>query len=51
MHTNNADLGDGDPGEEFVELFIVPDGELKVTWYDSGFLVVPGSVTGQLQHL
>jgi len=48
QHTS---LSDGDPGQEFVELLIVPDGELEVTRDDSGLLVVPSSVTGQLEHL
>ena len=44
-------LGDGDTGEKLVELLIVPHSELKVTGDDPGFLVVSGSVAGQLKDL
>ena len=44
-------LGDGDTGEKLVELLIVPHSELKVTGDDPGFLVVSGSVAGQLEDL
>lgn len=44
-------LGDGYTGEKLVELFIVPHSELKVTGDDPGFLVVAGSVAGQLEDL
>ena len=42
-------LGDGDTAEELVQLFIVSDGELKMSWDDSGLLVVSGGVSGQLE--
>ena len=44
-------LSDGDTGEKLVELLIVPHSELKVTGDDPGFLVVSGSVAGQLEDL
>lgn len=44
-------LGDDDGTEEFVELFVVSDGELQVSWDDTGLLVVSGSVTGELKDL
>ena len=44
-------LGDGDSSEELVQLFVVTDGQLKVTGDDPGLLVVTGSVTGQLEDL
>lgn len=42
-------LGDDDGSEEFVELFIVSDGELEMTGNDTGLLVVSGGITGQLE--
>ena len=47
----NSTLGDGDSTQKLVELLIVPDGQLKVTRDDPGFLVVPGSVPGKLKDL
>lgn len=44
-------LGDGNVSQELVQLLIVADGELKVTWDDTGLLVVAGSVSGQLEDL
>ena len=45
----NASLGDGDSSQKFVELLVVPDGELQVTGDDPGLLVVPGGVSGELE--
>ena len=42
---------DGDAAEELVELFVVADGELKVTGCDPGLLVVAGGVAGELEDL
>ena len=47
----DSTLGDGDSSEELVQLFVVTDGQLKVTGDDPGLLVVTGSVTGQLEDL
>jgi len=47
----NTTLSDGDTGQQFVQLLVVADGQLKVTWNDSGLLVVTGSVAGQLENL
>jgi hypothetical protein len=47
----DTSLGDGDTGEQFVQLLVVPDGQLEVTGDDPGLLVVPGGVTGQLEDL
>ena len=47
----DTSLGDGDPGEQVVQLLVVPDGELEVTGDDPGLLIVPGGVTGQLEDL
>ena len=33
-------LSDGDSSQELVEFLVVSDGELQVTWDDSGLLVV-----------
>ena len=44
-------LGDGDTGEELVQLFVVPHGELEMTRDNPGLLVVSGGVTGQLEDL
>jgi hypothetical protein len=43
-------LGDGDAAEELVQLFVVSDGELKMSRDDSGLLVVSGGVSGQLKN-
>lgn len=42
-------LRDDDGTQETVKLFVVSDGELEMTGYDTGFLVVTGCVTGQLE--
>ena len=47
----DTSLGDGDTGQELVQLLVVTDGELKMSWDDSGLLVVSGSITGQLENL
>ena len=43
-------LGDGNSREKFVQLLVITDGELKMSWDDSGLLVVAGSVSGQLEN-
>jgi len=45
----NTTLCDCDVSEEFVQFFVVPNGELKMTWDDTGFLVVSCCVSGQLE--
>lgn len=45
----NTTLGDCDVTKELVQLLVVADGELKVTWDDTGLLVVTSSVTSQLE--
>lgn len=42
-------LCDGDVAQELVQLLIVANGELKMTWDDTGLLVVASSVSGQLK--
>ena len=44
-------LGDGDAGEQLVELLVVADGELEVAGDDAPLLVVAGSVAGKLKNL
>ena len=43
-------LGNSDASQQFVQFFVIPDCELQMPWNDSCFLVVPGRVTGELQH-
>ena len=40
----NSTLGDGDSGQQFVQLLIVADGELEMPGDDPGLLVVSGGV-------
>ena len=47
----DAALGDGDPVKQLVELFVVPDGQLKVTGDDPALLVVSSGVAGQFEDL
>ena len=47
----DTSLGDGDTGQELVQLLVVTDGELKVTGDDPGLLVVTSGVAGQLEDL
>ena len=44
-------LGDGDRAEKFVELLVVADSKLDVSWDDTSLLVIAGSVTGKLKDL
>jgi hypothetical protein len=46
----NTTLGNGDARQKFVQLLVVTDGQLQVTWDDSGLLVVTGGVTSQLEN-
>lgn len=45
----NTTLGDGDVSEKLVQLLIVSDGELQMSWDDTGLAVVTGGVSGQLE--
>ena len=47
----DTSLGDGDTGQQLVQLLVVTDGELKVTGDDPGLLVVTGSISSQLKDL
>jgi len=46
----NTTLGDSDVAKEFVQFLIVADGELEMTWDDTGLLVVTGGIAGQLEN-
>ena len=46
QHTS---LSDGHSGQQFVQFFVVPDGQLKVAGIDPLLLVVAGCVSRQLQ--
>lgn len=43
-------LRDGDARQELVQFLVVTDRQLKMSRYDSGLLVVAGSVSGQLEN-
>ena len=45
----NSSLSDSNPTKQFVQLFVVSDGELEVARDDSGLFVVPGGVSGQFE--
>ena len=46
----NTTLSDGDTGQQFVQLLVVADGQLEMTWNDACLLVVASGVAGQLEH-
>jgi hypothetical protein len=43
-------LSDGDTRQQFVQLLVVTDGQLEVTWNDAGLLVVTSGIAGQLEY-
>ena len=47
----DTSVSDGGAAEKLVELLIVADGELDVSWHNSGLLVVLGGVSGELEDL
>ena len=47
----DSSLGDGDTGEQFVQLLVISDGQLEMAGVDSGLLVVSGSISSQLENL
>ena len=47
----NAAGCDGDASEQLVELLVVADGKLDVTWDDALLLVVAGGVACELEDL
>ena len=44
-------LSDGDVTEKLVQFLVVADGEVEMTWDDTGLLVVTSSVASQLEDL
>ena len=44
-------LGNGHTRQKFVQLLIITDGQLKMSWDDPGLLVVTGSISCQLKDL
>ncbi|XP_055605175.1 uncharacterized protein LOC129753383 [Uranotaenia lowii] len=46
----NTSLSDGDAREQFVQLLVIADGQLKMTRDDTGLLVVTSGVSCQFQH-
>ncbi len=44
-------MGDCDVAEELVQFLIVADGELEMTWDDTGLLVVTRGVAGKFEDL
>ena len=47
----DSTLGDCHPGQQLVQLLIVPNRQLEVSWDDPGLLVVPRGVPGELEDL
>ena len=47
----NSTLSDGDSSKKLVQLLVVPDGQLEMSWDDPGLLVVSGGVASQLKNL
>jgi len=47
----DASLRDRDSAQQLVELLVVTDSQLQVTWDDAGLLVVARSIAGQLKDL
>ena len=46
----DSTLGDGDSGEQLVQLLVIPDDQLEMTGDDPGLLLVTGSVASQLEE-
>lgn len=45
----NTALGDGYVSEKLIKFLVVSDSKLEMTWDDTGFLVITGSVSGQFK--
>ena len=45
----NTTLGNGDVTEKLVQLFVIADGKLKMTWDNARLLVVASGVTSKFQ--
>ena len=44
-------LGDCDVAEKLVQFLVVADGQLEMTWDDTGLLVVAGGIASQFEDL
>ena len=44
-------LSDGDSRKKLVQLLVIADGKLQMSWDDSGLLVVTGRVACKLEEL
>ena len=44
-------LGDGDVAKQLVQLLVIANSKLKMTRYDTGFLVVTCGISGQFEDL
>ena len=47
----HAALGNGDVAEKFIQLLIIANGKLKMTWDDTCFFIVACGVASQLENL
>ena len=47
----DSTLSNGDTSKKLVQLLVISDGKLKMSWDDSGLLVVTGSIASQLKDL
>ena len=47
----DTSLGDGNSTKEFVQFFVISDGQLQMTGNDTGLFVITGSVSSQLEDL
>ena len=43
-------LCDCDVSEKLVQFLVVSDGQLQMTWNDTGLLVITGGITSQLEN-
>merc|ERR550514_1985179 len=50
-HGEDSTGSDGTGSHESVELLVVSDGELEVSWHDSASLVVLGGISCELENL
>ena len=47
----DSTLSNGDTSKELVQLLVISDGKLKMSWDNSGLLVITGSIASQLKDL
>ncbi len=46
----NTTLSNGNTRQKFVQLLVVSDSQLQVSWDNSGLLVITGSIASQLEN-